>query len=183
MIKIEAIVRPERVNLVLIALEEAGCTGYHLFNIVVHLLNTLLIYDLLRRTMLTRVVREKLGIGQAAAAMLGFDHGNPMWLLRAFGHSEGTVNLPAVQDAHLDSLIEAAEAATTEEGQMKAHREFEMALMKQHNQIWGPLQPRFQVSQPWVEGFNGEYAMGNFQYMAILARLWIDSELKKAMGH
>jgi nitrogen regulatory protein PII len=33
MIKIEAIVRPERVNLVLTALEEAGCTGYHLFNI------------------------------------------------------------------------------------------------------------------------------------------------------
>ncbi|NQW16519.1 MAG: P-II family nitrogen regulator [Chloroflexi bacterium] len=33
MIKIEAIVRPERVNLVIAALEDAGCTGYHLFNI------------------------------------------------------------------------------------------------------------------------------------------------------
>ena len=33
MIKIEAIVRPERVNLVVDALEGAGCAGYHLFNI------------------------------------------------------------------------------------------------------------------------------------------------------
>ena len=33
MIKIEAIVRPERVNLVVDALVEAGCGGYHLFNI------------------------------------------------------------------------------------------------------------------------------------------------------
>lgn len=33
MIKIEAIVRPERVNLVVAALEDAGCVGYHLFNI------------------------------------------------------------------------------------------------------------------------------------------------------
>ena len=33
MIKIEAIVRPERVNVVVDALEEAGCAGYHLFNI------------------------------------------------------------------------------------------------------------------------------------------------------
>jgi nitrogen regulatory protein P-II 1 len=33
MIKIEAIVRPERVNLVVDALESAGCAGYHLFNI------------------------------------------------------------------------------------------------------------------------------------------------------
>ncbi len=33
MYKIDAIVRPERTNLVIEALEEAGCTGYHLFNI------------------------------------------------------------------------------------------------------------------------------------------------------
>ncbi len=33
MIKIEAIVRPERVNLVVDALVDAGCAGYHLFNI------------------------------------------------------------------------------------------------------------------------------------------------------
>ena len=33
MIKIEAVVRPERVNLVVDALEDAGCAGYHLFNI------------------------------------------------------------------------------------------------------------------------------------------------------
>ena len=33
MIKIEAIVRPERINLVTDALEEVGCGGFHLFNV------------------------------------------------------------------------------------------------------------------------------------------------------
>jgi len=33
MVKIEAIVRPERVNLVVDAVEKAGCRGFHLFNV------------------------------------------------------------------------------------------------------------------------------------------------------
>ena len=90
--------------------------------------------------------------------------------------------LGGIENPELDAAYDAFFAATTVEEQMKASREFDLAVIKQHTQIWGPLQPRFQVSQPWVEGFNGEYAMGGFQYMSILARLWIDSELKKAMG-
>ena len=90
--------------------------------------------------------------------------------------------LGGIENPELDAAYDAFFAATTVEEQMKASREFDLAVIKQHTQIWGPLQPRFQVSQPWVEGFNGEYAMGSFQYMSILARLWIDSELKKAMG-
>ena len=33
MVKIEAIVRPERINLVVNAVEDAGCPGYHLYNV------------------------------------------------------------------------------------------------------------------------------------------------------
>ena len=33
MVKIEAIVRPERINIVVDAVERAGCPGYHLFNV------------------------------------------------------------------------------------------------------------------------------------------------------
>ena len=109
---------------------------------------------------------------------------NPIWSTGAYrsdnlGQRE---LLGGIETPELTAAYDAFFAATTVEEQMKASREFDLAVIKQHNQIWGPLQPRFQVNQPWVEGFNGEYAMGSFQYMSILARLWIDSELKKAMG-
>ena len=87
-----------------------------------------------------------------------------------------------VETPELNAAYDAFFAATTLEEQMKASREFDLALVKEHNQIWGPMPPRFQVNQPWVEGFNGEYSLGPMLYKSILARLWIDSELKAAMG-
>ena len=87
-----------------------------------------------------------------------------------------------VETPELTAAYDAFFAATTEEGQTKAFKEFDMALVKQHNQIWGPLAPLFQANQPWVKGFNGEYTMGDLLHHTILARLWIDQDLKKEMG-
>ncbi len=108
------------------------------------------------------------------AIFIGFYRADTLFLREWLGGVE-TPELTAAYDAFF--------AATTVEGQMKAFREFDMALVKQHNQIWGPLAPQFQANQPWVEGFNGEFGIGELQYHTILARLWIDSELKEAMGH
>ena len=88
-----------------------------------------------------------------------------------------------VETPELTAAYDAFQAATTEEGQMKANRDFEMALMEQHNQIWGPLAPSFLATQPWVVSFNGEYSMGDFNIHTIFSRLWIDSQLKEAMGY
>ena len=44
------------------------------------------------------------------------------------------------------------------------------------------MNPSFEAFQPWVKGYNGEMSgFGNPNYVS--ARLWIDSELKKAMGY
>ena len=88
-----------------------------------------------------------------------------------------------VETPELTAAIDAYHAATTVEEQMKAAREFDLAVLKRHNQIWGPMGPLFQANQPWVGGFDGEGWMGDLQHHTILARLWIDSELKKAMGY
>ncbi len=50
-------------------------------------------------------------------------------------------------------------------------------------QIWGPMAPQFVAVQPWVIGYNGEMLLGNGQMNTVFTRLWIDSELKEAMGH
>ena len=42
--------------------------------------------------------------------------------------------------------------------------------------------PLFFVSQPWVEGYFGEAGMGWGERNTFQARLWIDQELKEAMG-
>ena len=93
----------------------------------------------------------------------------------------GGVETPETPE--LDAAYDAFYAATTVEEQMKASREFDMAVIKQHNLIWGPMAPAFQVNQPWVKGFNGEYSLGILRYKSVLYRLWIDQELKEAMGY
>ena len=57
-------------------------------------------------------------------------------------------------------------------------------MILKHEVIWGPKAPQFMAMQPWVIGYNGEREMSNqSNTAAIYARLWIDQEMKEAMGH
>ena len=107
---------------------------------------------------------------------------SPSWTISAYRATGGTKFFRewtgGAETPELTAAYDAFFAATTVEQQMKAHRAFGMVLMKQHNQIWGPLVPVYQATQAWVNGFNWEYAMGNMNHHTILARLWIDQELK-----
>ena len=83
-----------------------------------------------------------------------------------------------------DALIDAAEAATTEEEQYRILKEANTWHRDKHLMIWGPEVPTYQATQPWLIGYNGEFAIGSLgQVFNVLTRLWIDSELKKEMGH
>ena len=42
--------------------------------------------------------------------------------------------------------------------------------------------PQYHANWPWLKGFNGEFMLGNGQY-SVFARVWIDQDLKQAMGH
>jgi hypothetical protein len=91
----------------------------------------------------------------------------------------GGVETPELTAAH-----DAFYAATTHEEQLRAFKEFEMAIIEQHNQIWSPMTPRYQANQPWVKGFNGEWGLTTASNdRSALVRLWIDQELKEAMGY
>ena len=57
-----------------------------------------------------------------------------------------------------------------------------MYTMENHWWIWGPKAGKYMSHQPWVVGFNGETWLGFMDRLTILARLWIDSELKAEMG-
>ena len=87
-----------------------------------------------------------------------------------------------VQTPELTAASDAFNAATTVEEQKKAAIEFDMAIVRQHNQVWGPLAPHLQASQPWLKGFNGEVGIGSISGHPLMARLWIDQDLKREMG-
>ena len=72
--------------------------------------------------------------------------------------------------------------ATSIDEQMQAASEHGMEVIRHHYVIWGPMAPGYQASQPWVKGFNGE-TLNTVQYeQNVLARLWIDQDLKREMG-
>ena len=55
-------------------------------------------------------------------------------------------------------------------------------LVQNHVYLWSPLNPWFNVTQPWVQGYDGDFYMGVWNKNAVHARLWIDQALKAEMG-
>ena len=49
--------------------------------------------------------------------------------------------------------------------------------------IWGTESPVFSANWPWLKGYNGETALGYGEFNWLFAYLWIDQDLKKAMGY
>ena len=102
------------------------------------------------------------------------------------GHlrSDSTWNRWLHQWPELDAMVDAALAANTIEEQQRHIVEADMYVIEKHWQIWGPRSPTFMVAQPWLTGYSGEighWAVGD--QWTTHSRLWIDSELKKEMGH
>ncbi len=98
-------------------------------------------------------------------------------------HSNAQWNRGGHQWPELDAIIEAALAAPTIEEQQRLIAEADMYAIENHFQIWGPKSPVFQLAQPWLIGYNGENRLGGFEAHTLFTYLWIDSELKEAMGH
>ena len=96
-----------------------------------------------------------------------------------FRQSDYIWNIPGVNDPVYEDMYAAATAATTIEEQKRLVREADMYAIEQHWATWGPMGPRAQVTQPWVIGFNGEVVGVSLLY----SRLWIDWEMKEAMGY
>jgi hypothetical protein len=80
-------------------------------------------------------------------------------------------------------MVEAALAASTPEEAERLIAEADEYAMSRHWLIWGPMSPIHFYIQPWVVGYNGELSVGGPRETTMYARFWIDSALKKEMGH
>ena len=91
-------------------------------------------------------------------------------------------NRGQVDDPKFNALFESMVAAQTMEEVGKYSKQADLYMISQHWQLWGPVEPAYNVTQPWVKGHNGEYYMGAWNWNAVYARLWIDQNLKEQMG-
>jgi peptide/nickel transport system substrate-binding protein len=108
---------------------------------------------------------------------------NGLYYARTHGHSTGNWNFSAAAYPEIDALIEAAESAITLEEMQRLVREWDMYTIANHWGVYGGVGPAWVVWQPWLGGYNGELQLGAAAHYAIQARLWIDQDMKKAMGH
>ena len=92
-------------------------------------------------------------------------------------------NTSNVNDPWYNAKFEAGGAATTLEEYYSIVKELDQYTIEKFWKTWGGLAPQYVAVQPWLIGFNGETLLGNGQYTTIFSRLWIDQELKSAMGH
>ena len=99
------------------------------------------------------------------------------------GHSESEWNAPGLNDPEYDAMVDVANAATTVEEFKRLVKEINMYLLKQKVCVGVDRLPVFNVWQPWLVGYNGERALGADHFYAVFARVWVDQELKKEMGH
>ena len=90
---------------------------------------------------------------------------------------------PKTQDQRMHDIVAAMKVAATMEEWMSLHREADEKTVREHYAIIKPKSPKFYVSQPWVEGYFGESGMQRASRNTFMARLWIDSAMKKEMGH
>ena len=107
-------------------------------------------------------------------------------LMASWYHSDGGAhNRGGSQWPEMDAMIDAVRAATTNEELQRLMKELDMYAIENHWLIWTPKTPFFHFAQPWVIGYNGEFpnALGQAETYTVFARLWIDSELKEAMGY
>ena len=96
--------------------------------------------------------------------------------------STANYNTSNVDDPDYDALHDALLAATTIEEQNRIAGELDQYAIARFWQIWAVMAPLYNVAQPWLIGYNGEYLMGNGQSVTVFTRLWIDQDLKKEMG-
>ena len=95
------------------------------------------------------------------------------------GHAS---NVPGLSDPVYDALIEQLQVAATAEEYQRLGKEADFWLVENHIFLWQGLNPWFNVTQPWVQGFDGDFYMGVWNKNAVFARLWIDQALKREMG-
>jgi len=125
--------------------------------------------------------RARKELYEGMSPFIGATPYNPLVPL-AWQYTGNLNNRGGWSNATYDALVDEARKATSVAELQSASTQAAMMVTENHWYISSPLAPWYNFSQPWVQGFNGDWYSGMWQKNSVYARLWIDQNLKESMG-
>ncbi len=120
-----------------------------------------------------------------AGCFFSNDHGNPFATIRKNFLSGQTWNPYMMKDEYIDKTWKATvENPNLSDKEAYAEmKKLAVYAIDQAPAIWLPGAYVYSAWWPWVKNYYGEIRAGAWRSAPILARVWVDQELKKKMGY
>jgi len=132
--------------------------------------------SVIRKAMIRR--RDYIG-----AALEGCDVGNPLDSLSRRGESTDFFNFPSWSNAHYDELIHQAFATTNADEALRLCKEAAPILLNEAPYIPYCVNATGCFYWPWIKNYYGETNFQDMDIAGIVARAWLDQDLKTKMGY
>ena len=121
---------------------------------------------------------------QAAGYLYQVADNNPFTSLRAYHKGGQTWNASMMDDPKHNKAWDTALAETDQAKQDKMVKAMGRYIIEEAAPyVWLPTPFSYRAWWPWVKNYHGEMSVGAIRPAPIYARMWIDKDLKKKMGH
>jgi peptide/nickel transport system substrate-binding protein len=118
-----------------------------------------------------------------AGYLMSSSHTNPTTSIRKSFVSGQTWNPSMHSDPKFDAKMNEVYKTRDETKRKQLLRELTIEIMDKAPYVWLPTPYVYAAWWPWVKNYGGEMSVGSIRPGPIYARIWIDQELKKKMGH
>jgi peptide/nickel transport system substrate-binding protein len=115
--------------------------------------------------------------------MMNNGHTNPTTTIRKSFTTGQQWNPGGWSDPKYDAKMDEVYRTRDEATRIKMLREMTVEILDLAPYIWLPTPYVYTAWWPWVKNYAGELRAGSVRPGPIYARMWIDEELKKKMGH
>ena len=86
-------------------------------------------------------------------------------------------------DPEFDRQLEELIVTTDEAEETRIVQEMTLRYLSATNCVMFPTAWRYSFWWPWLKNYNGEPGLGVQNPGGLMARVWVDQELKKEMGY
>lgn len=117
-----------------------------------------------------------------AGYLMNSGHTNPTTTLRKSFMTGQTWNPSQFSDPDIDAQIKRMLTERDEAQRIRIARGITIQMLDRAPYLWLPTGYGYSAWWPWVKNYNGETRAGAVRPGPVYARIWIDRELKNAMG-
>ena len=119
----------------------------------------------------------------APAYFMNSGHVNPTRTIHKSFITGELWNPAGYSNPKYDAKMEEVFRTKDEAARIKMLRELTVEILEAAPYVWMPIPYIYSAWWPWVKNYGGELRVGAVRPGPIYARIWIDEELKKKMGH